>query len=706
MLNRAEQEENPCPQWITDISWDNITELDKVAGYLGLARSFKDNHKEWKEWYLSPEPEVTPLVGTWNNMSGFQQMLIIRCIRADRITSCVIYFITDILGPSYVEPPVLDVKNVFEESLSRTPLIFVLSPGVDPTSTLMQLAESLKMSSKFNSLSLGQGQAPIATSMIEEGVQYGYWVFLANCHLSLSWMPELDKIVENLQVTKSHKRFRLWLSSYPHPDFPISILQAGLKMTTEPPKGIKANLKRLYNLITDEQFNACKAKEKYKKLLFSLCFCHSSLLERKKFQQLGWNIIYSFNDSDFEVSENLLTVYLDEYEETPWDAIRYLIAAVNYGGHVTDEWDQRLLLTYAMASFNEDVLTSPNYKLAPLPQYYIPKDGTLESYKDFIQILPNTDAPEVFGQHANADIASLIMETRLLFDTLTSIQVQKTVSGEVSREDKVDNLAQGILSKLPMVIDYDQTVKLIGAKQSPLDVVLLQEISRYNNLLEQIRSSLIELKKGIKGLVVMSTELEDIFNAIFEVKVPASWLKAYSSLKPLGSWSRDLILRIEHFSVWAQTIKPPQFFWLASFTFPTGFLTAVLQASARLNRVPIDSLSWEFYVYGADEYINPNPSKDGGIFVRSVYLEGGGWDVKNKCLKDPMPMELIVAMPLIYFKPTEMLKKRTRGFYQCPTYYYPNRAGSFVIGVDLKSGLENAAFWTKRGTAMLLSLSD
>lgn len=251
---------------------------------------------------------------------------------------------------------------MFEESSPKTPLIFVLSAGVDPSTALAQLAETLQMSSKYFSLSLGQGQAPIATKLILDGSKNGHWVFLANCHLSLSWMPDLDKIVDTLQTIKPHRKFRLWLSSDPTPDFPISILQTGIKMTTEPPKGLKANLKRLYNVISEEQFDMCKAKMKYQRLLFSLCYFHSVLLERKKFQQLGWNVIYSFNDSDFEVSENLLSIYLDEYPETPWDTLKYLIAGINYGGHVTDDWDRRLLMTYINQYYCEDVLKIQFYR--------------------------------------------------------------------------------------------------------------------------------------------------------------------------------------------------------------------------------------------------------------------------------------------------------------------------------------------------------
>lgn len=98
-------------------------------------------------------------------------------------------------------------------------------------------------------------------------------------------------------------------------------------------------------------------------------------------------------------------------------------------------------------------------------------------------------------------------------------------------------MAADVLSKIPEPIDYENTEKLIGANKAPLDVVLLQEIGRYNALLSSIAVSLEELQKGIKGLVVMSSELEEIFTCIYEGRVPSGWLKGEcqytSSARPL-----------------------------------------------------------------------------------------------------------------------------------------------------------------------------
>uniref|UniRef100_A0A667XC84 Dynein axonemal heavy chain 2 n=1 Tax=Myripristis murdjan TaxID=586833 RepID=A0A667XC84_9TELE len=715
VLDRKDQMANPCSKWLADSNWDNITELNKLINFSGIMASFEKYPRDWHAWYTSDEPENAPLPGEWkNSCDEFQKMLIVRSLRQDRVSFCVTSFIINNLGSRFVEPPVLDMKAVVEDSTTRTPLIFVLSPGVDPTGALIQLAEASGMSKHFHALSLGQGQAPNARRMIEEGVVNGHWVFLANCHLSLSWMPELDKLVEQLQVQEAHSNFRLWLSSSPHPDFPIAILQAGIKMTTEPPKGVKANMKRLYQLVTESQFSRCSQPVFYRKLLFSLCFFHSILLERKKFLQLGWNIVYGFNDSDFEVSESLLRLYLDEYEEIPWDALKYLIAGVNYGGHVTDDWDRRLLTTYINDYFCNTAVTEPFFKMSSLPTYYIPRDGNQSAYREYINQLPPTEHPEVFGQHPNADIASQIAETRTLFDTLLSLQPQVTSTTAMgagpSREDKVLELSADVRGKIPPLINYEGTRTLLQDDPSPLNVVLLQEIQRYNALLHTITSSLVDLEKGIKGLVVMSSSLEETFNCIYDARVPPLWEKAYPSLKPLASWTRDLCQRVDQFARWAETAKPPVLFWLSGFTFPTGFLTAVLQSSARQHKISVDTLSWEFIVSTVDDSSLLFPPKD-GVFIRGLYLEGAGWDKKNSCLVEAEPMQLVCPIPTIHFKPVENRKKAAKNIYLCPCYYFPVRSGgagraSFVVGVDLNSGAVTPNHWIKRGTALLMSLDN
>uniref|UniRef100_A0A8C8ZZR2 Dynein axonemal heavy chain 2 n=1 Tax=Prolemur simus TaxID=1328070 RepID=A0A8C8ZZR2_PROSS len=713
VLDREGQMDNPCTSWLADAYWDNITELDKLTNFHGLMNSFEQYPRDWHLWYTNATPEKVMLPGEWENACNeMQRMLIVRSLRQDRVAFCVTSFIVTNLGSRFIEPPVLNMKSVMEDSTPRSPLVFILSPGVDPTSALLQLAEHTGMAQRFHALSLGQGQAPIAARLLREGVIQGHWVFLANCHLSLSWMPNLDKLVEQLQVEDPHPSFRLWLSSSPHPDFPISILQASIKMTTEPPKGLKANMTRLYQLMTEPQFSRCSKPAKYKKLLFALCFFHSVLLERKKFLQLGWNIIYGFNDSDFEVSENLLSLYLDEYEETPWDALKYLIAGVNYGGHVTDDWDRRLLITYINDYFCDQSLSTPSYRLSVLETYFIPKDGSLASYKEYISLLPGMDPPEAFGQHPNADVASQITEARTLFETLLSLQPQITPirAGGQSREEKVLELAADVKQKIPEMIDYEGTRKLLALDPSPLNVVLLQEIQRYNKLMQTILFSLTDLEKGIQGLIVMSTSLEEIFNCIFDAHVPPLWGKAYPSQKPLAAWTRDLAMRVEQFELWASRARPPVIFWLSGFTFPTGFLTAVLQSSARQNNISVDSLSWEFIVSTVDDSNLVYPPKD-GVWVRGLYLEGAGWDRKNSCLVEAEPMQLVCLMPTIHFRPAESRKKSAKGMYSCPCYYYPNRAGSsdrasFVIGIDLRSGAMTSDHWIKRGTALLMSLDS
>ena len=47
-----------------------------------------------------------------------------------------------------------------------------------------------------------------------------------------------------------------------------------------------------------------------------MCWYHALIIERKRFKTLGWNIIYDFNDSDWETADKILQLYIDQTEET------------------------------------------------------------------------------------------------------------------------------------------------------------------------------------------------------------------------------------------------------------------------------------------------------------------------------------------------------------------------------------------------------
>ena len=89
-------------------------------------------------------------------------------------------------------------------------------------------------------------------------------------------MPHLERAVLGLQDEEEiSDSFRLYLTSTPVDFFPVSVLQNGVKLTTEPPRGIKANLKRSFAELTDDWFNDCKKEAIYRKMVFGVAFFHA-----------------------------------------------------------------------------------------------------------------------------------------------------------------------------------------------------------------------------------------------------------------------------------------------------------------------------------------------------------------------------------------------------------------------------------------------
>lgn len=195
------------------------------------------NLDKWNSFYNSREPQNEELPSPWQDeLNDFQRMIILRVIRPDKVNPAITNFVREKLGKKFVEPPPFDLAKSYQDSNCCAPLIFILSPGADPTMALLKFAEDKGFSgNKFNSISLGQGQGPIASKMISEARQDGSWVMLQNCHLAVSWMTPLEKVCEDFTTDNTNPDFRLWLTSYPSDKFPVTVLQNGVKMTNEPP---------------------------------------------------------------------------------------------------------------------------------------------------------------------------------------------------------------------------------------------------------------------------------------------------------------------------------------------------------------------------------------------------------------------------------------------------------------------------------------
>lgn len=162
-------------------------------------------------------------------------------------------YVTIKLGVEYSESPPSNLEILFSMSDPATPIIFVLSQGADPNEQILSYAKKQGFQDKLFQKSLGQGQERAAQELIYEGMEKGNWVLLQNCHLFKSWMPQLENLCNQIKDQKNeiHEDFRMILTSMPVDYFPSSVLQNGLKMTTEPPQGLKANLKRSFTNVID-----------------------------------------------------------------------------------------------------------------------------------------------------------------------------------------------------------------------------------------------------------------------------------------------------------------------------------------------------------------------------------------------------------------------------------------------------------------------
>ncbi|KAK9508782.1 hypothetical protein O3M35_006257 [Rhynocoris fuscipes] len=711
---------NPSPSWLTEKSWGEVVRASHLHNLENFRNSVENSNKKWQEYYDAYDPlELSP-PSPFEKYRDLIWLIVLRCIRPDKLVPAIQQYIVDRMTSLYVEPPPFNLAESYNDSNCCSPLVFILSPGSDPMASLMKFADDMDIPrATVMTISLGQGQGPIAANMIDAAIKTGQWVVLQNCHLAVSWMETLDKICDEVIVpSKTNPKFRIWLTSYPSEAFPVSILQNGVKMTNEPPKGLKANLYRSYMMdpISDSKFYyGCSKARVWERLLFSLCFFHAVVQERRKFGPLGWNILYEFNESDLKISVTQLQMFVNDYEEVPFDALLYLIGECNYGGRVTDDKDRRLLNSILSDFYNSQAITEDRYKFSPSGIYYIPDKTDYTGVQQYIQTLPFIPQPEVFGLHENADITKNNKETNELLGSILKTQgaVLTTGGGGAESEDMISDLSADILNKIPGEFDVIAVEKKYPTVYTQsMNTVLRQELIRYNRLIKVIVKSLKDVVKAVKGLVVMSSDLEEVHFGMLVGKVPNMWAsKSYPSLKPLGSYINDLIMRLQFFQKWIDE-GIPQVFWLSGFYFTQSFLSGCLQNYSRREKVSIDQVGFEFSMTEFMKEASESPPF--GVYCRGLFIEGCRWNKNTMFLDESLPKVLFEMLPVIWYKPGVKAKFVPKAVYNSPLYKTTARRGvlsttghstNFVMFVDIPSN-KPQKHWINRGVACLCQLDD
>mmetsp|Transcript_6703 Transcript_6703/g.27190 ORF Transcript_6703/g.27190 Transcript_6703/m.27190 type:complete len:4341 (+) Transcript_6703:132-13154(+) len=725
---------NPAPEWLSDKAWGELlrmTDLPTVAARGDVPSDVANDPNRWKVLYDSPEPQDEALPSPFHeSFSPLQRMLVLRAFRPDKVVPAITEYVGKEMGAAYVDPLPFDLDACFADSDAGTPLVFILSPGSDPMANLLKFAETktrkkegakpddAEVPTRVEAVSLGQGQGPFALRCIETGAKEGHWVVLQNCHLAKSFMPELEHTCElRLKREDVHPDFRLWLTSYPSPIFPVSILENSVKMTNEAPSGLKAGLARTFSshpLSDSAFFETCTKDQTWRKMVFGLAFFHSFVQERAKYGAIGFNIPYQFNENDLRISIRQLKMFLDEYDETPYETLRYTCGECNYGGKVTDGHD-RITVDCILKLFYTPEIVNDDYAFSPSGTYRAPKHGEYGEYLAYIDSLPRVAAPEVYGFHANADIAKDVKDTDEFLDAFSLTQSRDGVKGGVSPEEAIGAVAMDLSEKCPDSFDVER-----AAMKYPVDyfesmnTVLTQELVRVNALLAVVRTSLTNLGKAVKGLVLMSDELDQVGKALYDGKVPALWLKkSFPSLKPLGSYFKELVERCAFFETWVKE-GVPNVFPLYAFFFTQAFLTGSKQNFARKYKVEIDKVDFDFKVLegSAESYADKKP--EDGVYCFGMFLDGAAWSAEKKSLTESEPKVLYAPCPGVHMIPSKIEDFEAYSNYSCPLYKTADRRGilsttghstNFVMNIRLPSE-RDADHWIRRGACLLLSLKD
>lgn len=760
--------------WMDQKTWLNIVALSKHKFgtehnffYKDLPERIGRLEKDWKKFFDENEPENAAVpdyedkIQADQNIGPFLQLCLIRGCREDRSVLACNKFIRKTLGAEYTDPVTDQIADIYDESMPKTPVLYLLSAGADPTNNIDDFARR-KKKPNVNKVSMGEEQERPALEMIKIGQATGVWLILNNCHLSLEFMATMEEVL-NPKGVEIHDEFRLWITCAPDNNFPLGLLQMAIKVTIEPPKGLQAGLARTFSTMINQDFlEKVEPYDKWRSVVFSLCFMHSIVQERRKFGPLGFCIPYEFNNSDMEASLLFIEKHMNQAvilgQPLSWKAMQYMTCDVQYGGKITDDLDRELFIEYGRLWLQEPIFT-PNYSFNTLMSefvYMIPDYNEHTKFVEYINSMPEKDHPLIFGLNGNADLTYRLKESMEMINVLVeTMPKEQSSSGGKSLEEEVkDKLENELMKLLPpdfSEVEIDERIKVLRGPKGltdvgraiPLNTFLFQELQRFQLVLGTVRRTMSDMVLAIDGQIIMTSDIVDSINSVSDFRVPRKWQYdptgvEISWMTPgLAAWLKGLIDRHHQLFNWLFKERP-QSFWLTGFFNPQGFLTAMKQEVTRQKKSEGWSLDEVDYktevlkdIIGGDdgriEGKTLNPPNE-GVLIHGLFLEGCQWNKTDKRFEEQTSKDMFFSFPILHVSAESTnitsekgpAAKKNQGankadtHYFCPVYKYPKRNDRYLIfrawlkadppansNLKTSNSMSWAANWKLKGVCLL-----
>ncbi|KAI8908484.1 dynein heavy chain and region D6 of dynein motor-domain-containing protein [Gorgonomyces haynaldii] len=681
-----------CPQWIPEDRKEAVQKLmealPQLSKYLNLGE--KD---QWSQWMTTPNCEQTY---PKEKLSPFQKVLLVQALRPDRLLTAMSIFSLQALGVDSLSPEALNLEHLLKETDHTEPILFITTPGADPSQELREFASQKMGSDKFHEVSMGQGQGEIAIQLLKECASQGHWLFLQNVHLVIGWVHILEKELVNVKPNPS---FRLWLTSEEHLKFPISLLESSLKITIEAPPGVKKNLQRIYDNWTPEfisQGSLVRAQA-----LFALAWFHAVIQERRTYIPQGWNKLYEFSFADLRSSADVLTKLCQK--NVQWSFVHGLLEKAIYGGRIDDAQDASKLNRYLTKFFSDDVLAGDKVPSRKLSKYVtLPKTSEHQAYLEIIKQIPDEDVVGLFGLPANIDRTLQKISSSKIVNQLLRLGQATGEETKFERERWSAQLAPfvNLWKKLTTGSDLIDKQFTMGSNLDPIPSFFDLEYQDALELVNTMNLSLNALGKVIRGAQLLTNDVKTLGNQLMQNDVPSAWEHLWEGPQNAASYIKEAVKRALAIRSMRDKTLSNTFFkdpiQLGHFLSPLTFLNALRQQTSRQLQRPMDSLVLMTSFGG----YNIQKSSPVQISVEGLLIQGCLFDGTTLSFVDANDPSFTVVPPFqLGWVPKEQVTEN--GMISVPVYKDPSRESKVAELLVPHGG--NASQWILTGIGFFVS---